>query len=103
MNQPVLCHVLGGIQGALSVLTGVCFFPRTYFTHPGGCWARAWWERVCSYTERRKYFWFPGTGAEIRQLLGKKSRGMIFCMIKMALGDRGLGTEVIIPREGKLE
>lgn len=77
MNQPVICHVLGGIQGALSVLTGVCLFPRTYFTHPGECWAKAWWERVCSYTEE-KVFLVPGTGAEIRQFLGKKSRGMIF-------------------------
>lgn len=50
-----------------------------------------------------KVFLVPGTGAEIRQVLGKKSRGMIFYMIKMALGARGLGTEVIILREGKLE
>lgn len=70
MNQPALCHVLGIIQGAPSVLTGVCLFPRTDFTHPGECWARAWWERVCTYTERRKYFWFLAQELKLGKSLG---------------------------------
>lgn len=102
MNQPALCHVLGGIQGALSVLTGVCLFSRTYFTHPGECWAGARWERVCSYTESRKYFWFLAQELKLGKSLGR-SLDKWFYMIKMALGDRGLGTEVIILREGKQE
>lgn len=64
------CHVLGVIQGALSVLAGVCLLPRTCFTHPGGCWARAWWERVCSYAERRKYFWFLAQELKLGKSLG---------------------------------
>lgn len=52
MNQPALCCVLGVIPG----VPRECLFPRTHFTHAGECWARAWWERVCSYKRGESIF-----------------------------------------------
>lgn len=52
---------------------------RTYVTQPGECWARAWWERVCSYTDRRKYIWILAQELKWGKSLGRNPEQWFLC------------------------
>lgn len=54
----------------------MCLLPNFFHTSRGVLSKGLLGEAVQLHTEE-KLFLVPGTGAEIRQILGKKSRGMI--------------------------